>query len=326
MTTKNLSLGKLRGLSQCANEQFVFNILALDHRSVLRKAFSDLPDPYAESVTFKRAIVKSLSPYSTAFLLDNSIGAGPSIVSNSLPGKVGFILTVEASGYAGESHNRVSRLNDDWGCEQIKRMGATAVKLLVYYHPKAEQAPAMKDLVSQVSEECERLDIPLFLEVLTYSKDPENSKLSPEEKTEVVIQAAADLSPIGGDIYKAEFPLDVRAQMDHKLWIDACESLTQASAIPWVLLSAGVDFPVFAEQTEIACKAGASGILAGRAIWKEALEVSQQERESFLQTTGRDRMLKLGEIVNKYAVPYTKLYTSEELPEDWYTNYPGFSG
>ena len=74
MTKKSLSLGKQRGLSQCANDQFVFNILALDHRGVLRRAFSDSPDPYAESVKFKRSIVKALSPSSTAILLDNSIG------------------------------------------------------------------------------------------------------------------------------------------------------------------------------------------------------------------------------------------------------------
>lgn len=324
MKKKSLPIGKLRGLSQCANDRFVFNILALDHRGVLRQTFSDYANPYAESVKFKKAIIKSLASISSAFLLDNSIGAGPAIIDHSLPGQVGLILTVEASGYAGPKYARISRLNDDWGCEKIKRMGASAVKLLVYYQPKADTASAMKDLVAFVSEECARLDIPIFLEVLTYSNNPENPKLSPEATTDLILKAAEDLSHIGGDIYKAQFPFDVKTQKDYKLWSAACKSLTQAVAIPWVLLSAGVDFSVFVEQTEIACKSGASGILAGRAIWKEALELSGHERDLFLNTIGRDRMDKLGQIVNQYASPYTDLYPAEEISQDWYVDYPEF--
>ena len=84
-------------------------------------------------------------------------------------------------------HARISRLPMDSSAGRIKRLGASAVKLLVYYHPRSETASAMRDLVHQVSEECQRLDMALFLEVLTYSPDPGGSKLSSEELTEAVI-------------------------------------------------------------------------------------------------------------------------------------------
>lgn len=323
MSKKSLTLGKQRGLSQCANEAFVFNILALDHRQAIKKVFVNQPDPYAGAVDFKRAVVKTLAPVSTAVLLDPSIGAGPCVVDYSLPGKCGMIVTVEASGYAGPSHARVSRLPEDWSCSQIKRLGASAVKLLVYYQSRSQTASAMRDLVAQVSGECQRLDTPLFLEILTYSADETGAKLSPEERIEAVVQAAADLTSAGGDILKSEFPVDVKAQPDKKLWEDACRSLSQASSIPWVLLSAGVDYPVFAEQTEAACKAGASGILAGRAIWKEALEVPAGERDQFLHTTGCERLQKLEAICNQYGRPYTEFFDQEPLAEDWYGTYPG---
>ncbi len=150
MNTQVLSLGKQRGLSQCANDQFVFNILALDHRQAVKKVFVDQPDPYAQAVAFKRAVVKTLGPAATAMLLDPSIGAGPCLADASMPGGRGRVVTVEASGYAGPGHARVSRLPEDWSCGQIKRLGASAVKLLVYYHSRAETAPAMQDLVAQV--------------------------------------------------------------------------------------------------------------------------------------------------------------------------------
>jgi tagatose 1,6-diphosphate aldolase len=323
MSKKWLSLGKQRGLSQCANDHFVFNILALDHRQAIKKVFFDQPDPYGEAVSFKRAVVKILSPVSTAVLLDPSIGAGPCVVDYSMPARCGLIVTVESSGYEGPSHARVSRLPADWTCDQIKRMGSSAVKLLVYYHSHAQTAIAMQDLVAQVSNECKRLDIPLFLEVLTYSPDPDGAKLSPEERIEAVVNAASDLTPIGGDILKSEFPVDVKSQPDLKRWEDACRSLSQASEIPWVLLSAGVDYPVFAQQTEAACKAGASGILAGRAIWKEALEMPVGERDNFLRTTGCDRLQQLQAICNQYGRPYTEFFDYESLSENWYSAYPG---
>lgn len=323
MTKKVLSPGKQRGLSQCANDQFVFNILALDHRQAVKKVFGDLPDPYGEAVSFKRAVVKTLAPVSTAVLLDPSIGAGPCIADSSLPGRCGLVLAVEASGYEGPGHARVSRLLADWSCAQIKRLGASAVKLLVYYHSRSETARAMQDLAAQVADECKRLDIPLFLEVLTYSPNPDGSKLTAQEHTEAVVSAAADLTPLGGDILKAEFPVNVKAQADVSQWEDACRSLSQASQIPWVLLSAGVDYPVFAQQTEVACKAGASGILAGRAIWKEALEAPVRERDAFLLGTGRDRVQQLQAICNQYARPYTEFFGTETLTEDWYGAYSG---
>src|SRR5512133_3124720 len=323
MNKKLLSLGKRRGLDQCANDRFVFNILALDHRQAVKKVFNDRPDPYAEAVSFKRDVVSTLAPLSTAVLLDPSIGAGNCVSDHSLPGKCGLVITVEASGYEGPSHAPVSRLPEDWSCDRIKRMGASAVKLLVYYSSKSTTASAMKDLVAKVTDDCKRLDVPLFLEILTYSPDPDNARLSPEQRVDVIIQAAADLTPIGGDILKSEVPVDVKAHPDKAKWEDACKSLTQASVTPWVLLSAGVDYPVFAEQTEVACKAGASGILAGRAIWKEALEVPISERAGFLKSTGCERVQAMQNICNKYGRPYTDFYEMEPLTEDWYKSYPG---
>ena len=320
---KTLSLGKRRGLSQCADAHSVFNILALDHRQAVKKVFDGRPDPYGEAVAFKRAVVRALAPVSTAVLLDPAIGAGPCLADGSLPGGCGLVVTVEASGYAGPAHARVSRLPQDWSPGQIKRMGASAVKLLVYYHHRAGTASAMRDLVAQVDEDCRRLDIPLVLEILTYSPDPDGTKLNPEQYTEAVVQAAADLTPIGGDILKAEFPVDVKACPQPERWFDACRAVSEASAIPWVLLSAGVDFDVFAQQAEAACQQGASGILAGRAIWKEALGIPDDDRDRFLAETARARMERLQSIVQQYARPFTDFYRCETLEEEWFGTYPG---
>lgn len=319
----SLNLGKPRGLAQCASSTGAFCILALDHRQAVVKAFSRYGEKaFEESVNFKKQVIRSLSPYSTAFLLDPVLGAAPAISARVLPGAAGLIVTLEESGYAGPSFARVSRLPSNWNVEKIKRMGASAVKLLIYYHPEAETAIAMQGLLEQVSQDCARCDTPLFLEILTYSPAKEGMALSDEQRRDAIVYSAAELTPIGGDVLKVEFP--VSTGENRRVWEDACRSITQASCIPWVLLSAGVDCDVFLEQAKIACDSGASGILAGRAIWKEALSLDGKERNAFLDDVAQARLRQLSELCEISARPYFELSTSQAVEKDWQMEYPGF--
>jgi tagatose 1,6-diphosphate aldolase len=181
------SLGTRRGLSQCAAPNGTFCIMALDHRQALIKALARYGDKTVEEcIRFKKQVVQALSPNSTAFLMDPVLGAGPAVADNNLSGSTGLIVSVEETGYAGPSHARISRLPAGWNVEKIKRMGASAVKFLVYFNPEAETAGAMKELTSQVVEECKRCDIALFLEILTYDAVQEGPAWSSQKRTEVV--------------------------------------------------------------------------------------------------------------------------------------------
>jgi tagatose-1,6-bisphosphate aldolase len=86
-----------------------------------------------------------------------------------------------------------------------------------------------------------------------------------------------------------------------------------------VILSAGVDFETFAHQAETACRAGAVGVLAGRAVWGEAATMDREERLAFFATVGRDRMTTLSRIVQRHARPWTEPDPEAgEIPSDWY--------
>jgi tagatose-1,6-bisphosphate aldolase len=90
--------------------------------------------------------------------------------------------------------------------------------------------------------------------------------------------------------------------------------------VPWILLSAAVDFESFLRQVTVACNAGASGIAVGRAVWKEAVNMQSDQRMKFLQTTARDRVSRLTSLCQALAKPYTNFYTAE-APFDWYQTY-----
>jgi tagatose 1,6-diphosphate aldolase len=318
-----LSIGKRRGLAQCSTPRGTFAVLALDHRGNLRQALNPQNPQavnYSEMVTFKHQVVAALGPASSAVLLDPETGAAPMVAADALPGRTGLLVAVEATGYTGDPNARLSRVQPGWSVSKIRRMGANGVKLLVYYHPEAPITSHQEELTAQVAEACARFDIPLFLEPLAYSLDPAK-KLSSAERRQIVIETAKRLTPLGIDILKAEFPVDVKEETDEQVWAQACAELNAASQVPWTLLSAGVDYDTYLRQVTIACQAGASGVLAGRAVWKEATELQGPARLDFLRTTAAERMARLYALCDALGKPWTEHYTAEEAPENWYSSY-----
>jgi len=323
-------LGTLRGLDACASEKGTFSVLALDHRNNLRRMLApDDPESvtYEQLVEVKRAIVRAVAGTASGILLDPEIGAGPAVAEGTLPPGCGLLVAVEATGYEGAPTARQSRLLRGWGVAQIKRMGADAVKLLLYYHPDAPNAEDQERLLIEVAEWCADADIPLFLETLGFAIE-EGAPLLDDARRDVVVRTARRLTALGGDVLKCEFPFDASVT-DRTRWKEACAELEEASAIPWVILSAGVDDATFEAQTEVACAAGASGVLVGRSVWKEGATMTGSERDAWLATEAVARMQRLVDIVESEARPWrerSSLPAQVALDEGWYTGYPGNPG
>ena len=324
----DISVGKRRGLQATSSEQGLFTILAFDHRGSLRRAMCpQAPDTvsYTDVVSFKLEVLGALAPRASGVLLDPIYGAAQAVAAGSLPGHVGLLVAVEETGYTGDAFARRGRIIPDWGVAQIKRLGASAVKLLVHYHPDArEVAAAQETLVEQIADECRQHDLPLFLEPVSYSVDPDVPKSSvafAQDRTRVVVEIARRLGPLGADVLKLEFPADVAHEPDEAAWRSACRLVSEASPVPWALLSAGVDFDTFQRQVEIACQEGASGYLAGRAVWKEAVGLTGQERTRFLQEEAARRLDLLAAIADRAGRPWTEFYPPQSVPESWYRTY-----
>ena len=320
-------LGTIRGLAACASARGTFAVLALDHRQNLRRELGPA-DPgavtYDRMVDFKRAVVRALGPIATGTLLDPEIGAAQSITDGSLPAGAGLIVAVEATGYAGPSTARVSRVLDGWSVAKAKRMGASAVKLLVYYHPDASNAADQERFVAGVAGACRAADIALYVEPLSFALI-DGEKLTGEARRRVVIETARRLTAIGGDILKAEFPYDPSVD-DPGRWREACAELDAASAVPWVLLSGGVEDEMFERQAETACRAGASGVLVGRSVWAPATTLAATDRDAWLATEGRRRLQRLVDLADEHGRPWHArpgpLSTLPEPGEGWYREYP----
>jgi tagatose-1,6-bisphosphate aldolase len=316
----NESIGRLRGLQQCSSPGGRFTIVALDHRQNLRRMLRPA-DPssvtYAEMVEFKRLAVRALGPGATAVLLDPEVGAAQCIADGSLPGHVGLLVALEATGYEGSATERVSRILTGWSAESARRMGASAAKLLVYYNPGASNAAAQDALVDAAVAQCHAAGLPLFIEPLTYSVSA-GAALEGEERRRVIRDTAVRMASLGADVLKLQFPYGPEVS-DRGRWRDACAEITAVTGRPWVLLSGDNPPDAFVELAEVACEEGASGIACGRGIWAEAPAMEPEARAGFFTTVARSRLARLAEVVESSARPFTEAMPAVDRDlEGWY--------
>jgi sulfofructosephosphate aldolase len=115
-----------------------------------------------------------------------------------------------------------------------------------------------------------------------------------------ILDAAAALGPAGPDLYKAQVPR--RGRGDRAALVAACEKLDRRLGRPWVVLSNGVDAADFPVAVESACRAGASGMLAGRALWRDA--IAAPDPAAALRTLSARRLERLAEIVDRHGRPW----------------------
>ena len=285
---------------------------------------------YSEMVEHKLELCAALAPYASAVLLDPNYGDDQCIAKGVLPAHTVLLISIEATGYQSYPQGRLTTLLNNWSVEKIKRMGGSAVKLLVYYRPDVpELAIKQLETIQAIAGECHKHDLPFLVEPKSYPLKGENPN-SPQfaaRKPFLVVETARQITKLPIDVLKAEFPIDLTYEQDETKILEICNQLDEASQVPWVILSAGVDYKMFQKEVEVACRAGASEFLGGRAIWQEAIQIEdKKERVEYLSTTVVDRLKELTKATAKYAVPwYHKLgLKSHELatiPENWYKSY-----
>ena len=316
-----LTPGRWRGLKATSTSEHVFTIMAFDQRG---SYVGMLPEGsgFDDAVAIKSEVVGRLSPFTSAVLLDPTYGLRPAL---QLHRNSGLLMALEKSGYTGDSTMRRADFDPDWTVAKMRRAGAAAVKLLIYYHPgSGALADEIEGTISNIVTDCHAQDLPLFVEPMSYSLDPEVPTDSAEfaaGKPEVVIETARRISALGVDVLKMEFPMNAKYHDDENAWLQACEAVSAASSAPWVLLSAGVDFDIFDRQVRVACQGGASGYLGGRAIWKECAAMSPGERHEFLLGTATERIDSLNGHTLKHGRPWTEFYAMPESGPEWYRNY-----
>ena len=332
-----LTPGKLRGLQRISNPNGTLTMVATDQNSSMinmMKAALGAEPSYAEVSDAKVMLSRSLSPYCSGLLVDGYYGYASTVAAHAVPPGTGLLIRVEKSGATKNKANApVGEVEPGWGVAKIKRCGADAVKLLAQFEPdEPDSAERNFQFTLQMYNECIEHDILFLLEPIHFPYGKEDAKTPSvvARKANTVIESARILSRLC-DVYKSEFPGTMGVESDSTL-ADNLKRLNDACQKPWVLLSAGVDYDVYKKQVEMAMKAGASGILGGRAFWKEFFTYkTPAERQKFADTECVRRVREADAIVKTGTPWFTKYgYTLEDLgqvraAEGWHARYGGGS-
>ncbi|WP_421703130.1 tagatose 1,6-diphosphate aldolase [Aliiroseovarius sp.] len=278
-----LTPGKLWGLRRMADQQGIFKMTAVDQRPPIKGPIAAHlgveQAPWDQVARFKGMLVETLQAQSTAMLLDPHY-AIPHALGALSPTK-GLIVTLEDSLFGETPGGRLSSDIDEWSVAKIKRMGGDAVKVLAWYRPDAgpEVNRAQQDYVKRIGEECSKYDISFLFELLVYplASDLHQTKEYIEMKGKKADDVLASVEEFakpdyGVDVFKLESPVNA-ADADGSAEVQAVfDEMGRLAGRPWVMLSAGAGKPEFRRVLEHAFAAGASGFLAGRAIWLDAFQ------------------------------------------------------
>src|SRR6202048_1520904 len=294
MKNVNISKGKQKGLEAIADSRGIIAALAIDQRSALRKLFSaatgmagdDIPHELLEQ--FKEAVSRLLTHHASAILLDPEIG----LPAARLRAKnVGLLLAYEQTGYDKSVAGRLPRLLDGWSAQTLAGAGANGIKTLLYYSPFSASGinDLKKDWVQRVGEECAAQDVPYFLELVAYHDEmDEKSREFAVLKPEVVTRGIEEFSKprYRIDVLKVGVPVNMafvgcrQGQNANAVYTreEAKKYFGHAAAAagkPFIYLSEGVSNEMFSDTLELAAESGAnfSGVLCGRATWKDGVPI-----------------------------------------------------
>jgi tagatose 1,6-diphosphate aldolase len=333
----SISEGKLRHMTALSNKNGIIAAAAMDQRGSLQKAIAGGKGIPTDKVTpemmteFKVAVSKVLTPHATAILLDPEFGL-PAAKARSK--NAGLLLAYEETGYDNTKPGRLPDLLPHVSAKRILDWGADAVKILIYYSPfeEAQLNDIKHAFIERVGAECETLQIPFFLEFVGYDpkggdeKGLEFAKQKPVSVTKSMEEFSKPQYRV--DILKVEVPINAnfvegssvykgQKAYTRKEALDYFRSAAEAAKKPFIYLSAGVGNAQFVEELTMAAEAGTdySGVLCGRATWKDGIPVYAKQGvkalEDWLSTEG----VKNIEAVNAATTTAKPWYLKAGVPQ-----------
>ena len=289
-----------RALTNLARPSGALAMVAVDQREALRGMFAahqSTPVPDSQLTQFKVDVARELSPFASALLVDQEFGIDAIIDQKALAPTCGLIAAADLLvGPAGGAATDTA-VDPDVDPLRMRDIGSVGLKFLVLWRNDESPESRLK-LVDEFNQLCAKSGLPSIIEVIV--KAPTDSSRSFDREEELII-AAKEASTWSADLYKAEVPF--HGEGDPLAITRNAQRITEAVGTPWVVLSNGVKAPFFADAVKACAQGGASGFLAGRAVWADI--VGAADIPAALREVSIPRLEKLAEIVDQYARPWS---------------------
>ena len=275
-----------------------FAMVAMDQRESLRamlQATTREGVPDDDVVEFKLAVARNLAPCASGFLIDRLYGYRELVVSQVLPPTCGLILAADDLVQPANRPVLDTTIDVEVIPAVARRDGVAALKLLVIWKEddgrdrRLEMAQTFVKLCSDSG----------LLSVLEAVVAPSEDDAGDWDRDDAIVQAAKALNEVSPSLYKAQVPAHGRGTVAELA--RHCERISAVVDRPWVVLSNGVEPADFPAAVEAACRAGASGTLAGRAVWTSAL--GAPDLDAALRECAT-RFVELAETIDRYGRPW----------------------
>lgn len=299
--SNRMTTAEYRGYQQICGADGHMMVVACDQRGAMRQILASTPEERAKIDENKLGDVKSdivayLANSASCVLLD-PVCAVPRVVDDGVLGRnTALLIGLDASGWDVDAKGyRLSKLVPGVDARRVRELGGTGGKLMVYLRPDRPEANThnikiIRDCVADFAKE----DLLLVVEILTYAFDGEDEAAYKAKFGELIEGCARIALDNGSKVLKLPFPGSAAS----------CRAISDmAGDVPWAVLSAGVDHQTFLGQVETAMRNGASGVIAGRALWKDCISLDRKVEQDRLANIATPRLKEIQKILEAFAVP-----------------------
>lgn len=296
-----MTTSTLPALDAIARDSGALAMVAMDQRESLRAMFDQAGagrPADAVLIDFKIAVARALGPLASGFLIDRHYGFPQ--IRDVLPIRTGLILAADALTQQDGGPVEETALDDVVLAAEQDLDGVAALKLLIIWRRDA-QREARVALADRFVREARARGLLSVLEPVVRAT-PAELDAGTWDLDAAIREAAQELSPLGASLYKAQVPLAGRGSAAEQA--RASEALGAVVRGPWVVLSQGVDQDRFHDAVVAACRGGASGFLAGRALWSDV--VGMPDVAHGLRERSVPRLERLVEAVDREARPWSE--------------------
>lgn len=298
-----MTTAERRGYHQICNESGAMMVIACDQRGGMRSLLAASPE---EQATISNDVLGETKADITLYLaskagcvLVDPICAVPGLIDNDiLPRDTALLIGIDASGWGTSPEGyRISKMVEGIDARKVRELGATGGKIMVYLRMDTPAANAQNlETLKKSIEDFAKEDLLLVVEFLTYQLEGESKEEYEAKIPSLIVEGSRACLELGSKVLKIPYPGSE----------EACAKVTEiAGDVPWAVLSAGVDHQTFLVQVEAAMKNGASGVIAGRSLWKDCISLDRSVSKEKLSTVAVSRLQDIQNIIRRYRAEKT---------------------
>ena len=293
-----MTTAERRGYSQICGDEGAMLVIACDQRGGMRAVLAKTPEEQAKISNdvlglTKMDITTHLARHAGCVLVDPLCAVPAMVDQGAIHRSTGLLIGIDASGYDTTSEGwRISTMVEGITARRVRELGGTGAKIMIYLRSDvpganiANLATLRREVADYAAE-----DLLLVVEFLTYSLPGETPEAFAAKIPDLIEGGSRLCLDAGSKVLKIPYPGTPAA----------CASITaMCGDVPWAVLSAGVDHATFLRQVETAMANGASGVIAGRSLWKDCISLDRVVTKQRLETIAVPRLREIQAVIAQH--------------------------